>query len=57
MVRRSQYENLVAFLSKVDEDKSFIEKWLAVEKEHMNRKRKKNYELIELDNYEEKAAA
>jgi hypothetical protein len=48
---------MVAFLSKVDEDKSFIEKWLAVEKEHMNRKRKKNYELIELDNYEEKAAA
>jgi hypothetical protein len=57
MVRRAQYENLQAFLERIEEDKDFVERWLDVEKEYVNRKRKKRYELIDLDDREAKAAA
>jgi hypothetical protein len=57
MVRRAQYDNLAAILSKVEEDKDFVAKWLEIEKERTNRKRKDRYELVNLDNHEDKAAA
>jgi hypothetical protein len=57
MVRRAQYENLAALLEKVEKDKSFVERWLSVEKKNRNWKRKKSYELIDLSNRETKAAA
>ena len=57
MVRRAQYDNLVAILSRVEQDKEFVAKWLEVEKERTNRKRKDRYELVNLDNHEDKAAA
>jgi len=34
-----------------------VAKWLEVEKERTNRKRKDRYELVNLDNHEDKAAA
>jgi len=49
MVRRTQYENLEAFLKKIDEDKDFVERWIAVEKKKLNRKRKSRSELVDLD--------
>ena len=49
IVRRAQYENLIAFVKKVQTDRKFVEKWLNVEKERIDRKRKEQGELIELD--------
>ena len=57
MVRRAQYENLKALLERIEEDKGFVERWLEVERKHMNRKRKKRYELVEIDCREDRAAA
>ncbi len=57
MVRRAQYENLKAFLERIEEDRGFVERCLEVEKKHMNRKRKKRYELVEIDSRKAKAAA
>jgi hypothetical protein len=36
---------------------NFVERWLWVEKKRMNRKRKKHYELVNLDDSELRAAA
>ena len=49
MVRRAQYENLEAFLKRVEEDKGFVERWLSVEIKRINKKRKKRYDLVDLD--------
>jgi hypothetical protein len=57
IIRRAQYENSVAFLKRVEEDKGFVEKWLEVEKERVDRHRKKSFDLIDLDNREEGVAA
>ena len=57
IVRRAQYENLKALLEKLETDNHFVERWLWVEKKSMNRKRKKRYELVNLDDAEVKAAA
>lgn len=54
IVRRAQYDNLIAFVDKVQNEDDFIRKWLKVEKESIERKRKKHYELVELN--ESKAA-
>jgi hypothetical protein len=48
IVRRAQYENLTAFIKKVQTDREFVERWLKVEKERIDRKRKEQYELVEL---------
>lgn len=48
IVRRAQYENLEAFLKKIDEDKSFVERWISVEKKKLNRKRKRCSDLVDL---------
>jgi len=39
---------LIAFVDKIQNEDDFIQKWLKVEKESIERKRKKHYELIEL---------
>jgi len=49
IVRRAQHENLKAILEKIQTDKNFIKKWLKVEHDHIDRKRKKNSKLVELD--------
>ena len=49
MVRRARYENLEAFLERVEEDKGFVERWLSVDIKRINRKRKKRYDLVDLD--------
>ena len=54
IVRRAQYDNLIAFIDKIQNEDDFIHKWLKVEKKSIERKRKKYYELVELD--EPKAA-
>jgi len=54
IVRRVQYDNLIAFIDKIQNEDDFIHKWLKVEKKLIERKRKKHYELVELD--EPKAA-
>jgi hypothetical protein len=46
IVRRAQYENLKAVLVRIREDKDFIPKWLAVEEENINRKRRRRREMI-----------
>ena len=49
IVRRAQFDNLLAFVDRVRKEEDFIHKWLAVEKEYIERKRKTHYELIKLD--------
>lgn len=51
MVRRAQYENMEAFIDRVNQDDEFVKKWLSVEKDRINRKRKKQYELKKLSSY------
>lgn len=46
IVRRAQYDNLKAVLTRIRGDENFIPMWLAVEEENINRKRKKRRELI-----------
>jgi hypothetical protein len=53
IVRRAKYENLIAFVKKVQTDRKFVEKWLKVEKERIDRKRKEQYDLIELGTFVE----
>jgi len=48
IVRRVQYENLEAFIEKVQNDEEFVSKWLEVEKKNLNRKRKRSYELVDM---------
>ena len=46
IVRQLQYENLIAFMDRIKSDDEFIKKWIEVEEENINRKRKKRKELI-----------
>jgi hypothetical protein len=46
IVRQAQYENLEAFVERVQHDEDFVNKWCEVEKKHMSRKRKGRRELI-----------
>lgn len=48
IVRRTKYENLVAFIEKIQSDERIISKWLEVEKKDLNRKRKDRYDLIDM---------
>jgi len=60
IIRQAQYENLKVFIERIYNDKNFVEKWLLVVKEQMNRKRKKQYELVELNSclkHEDKTTA
>jgi len=46
IVRRLQYENLVAVLDRVQDEEEFVTKWLEVTRENINRNQKINSELI-----------
>jgi hypothetical protein len=49
IVRQAQYENLRAVLDRASHEEDFIQKWLAVEKENIFRKRKQYKEMVLLD--------
>jgi SRSO17 transposase len=49
IVRQAQYDNMEAFVDKVQKDEDFLKKWFEVEKKNLNRKRKKRSELIILE--------
>jgi hypothetical protein len=49
IVRQAQYDNLISLLERIQQDESFVQKWLEVEKERIERKRKRHHDLIELD--------
>ena len=51
IVRRFQYENLKAFVKKIQTDENFVSKWLKVEKKFIHRNRKKRKPLISLNGY------
>jgi len=53
IVRQAQYSNLKALLDRLEKDETFVQKWLKVEKEHIEKKRKKHKQLIEIDNQDE----
>ena len=42
-----------ALLDRLEEDETFVQKWLKLEKEHIEKKRKKHKQLIEIDNHDE----
>jgi len=49
IVRRVQYENMKGFIEKVKTENDFVDRWIKVEKERSDRKRKKHYDLINLN--------
>ena len=49
IVRQAQYENMEAFVHRVQQDKDFLKKWFEVEQKNLARKRKKRKELIILE--------
>jgi hypothetical protein len=49
IVRQAQYENLEAIIERVKREEGFLQKWLAVEEKNIFRQRKKNKELVLLD--------
>lgn len=53
IIRQAQYSNLEALLDRLKKDETFVPKWLKVEKEHIEQKRKKHKQLITLDNPDE----
>ena len=60
IVRQLQYENLMAVLDRVQNEEEFVSKWLEVTRENINRNRRKNSELIlieECDVQQDKQAA
>ncbi|MCP4397277.1 MAG: hypothetical protein GY801_08270 [bacterium] len=49
IVRQAQYANLETFVEKIQQDEEFVTKWMAVEKESINRNRKPRKELVALE--------
>lgn len=49
IVRQAQYENLEAFVDRVQHDEDFLKKWFEVERKHIKRKRKEPKVLINLE--------
>jgi len=49
IVRRLQYENQLAFLDRVQNDEEYVDRWVKITKEHINRRRKRNKKLVCLD--------
>ncbi len=60
VIRRLQYENMAAFIERIQEDEVFVKTWLEITKQGLERNRKRRKKLIaicESDNYSlEKAA-
>jgi len=48
IVRRLQHENQVKFISKVQGDRGFVEKWITIINSDIDRKRKQNKPLVDL---------
>ena len=53
IVRQAQQENMEAFIERVRHDEDFVKKWVEVNKEQLNRKRKPHKELIAINEVEE----
>ncbi len=53
IIRQLQYKNLVAVLERVENEEGFVQRWLEVAREGINRKRRKRYELVTLGNANE----
>jgi len=53
VIRRLQYENMVAFIERVQEDEDFVRKWIKVTKDSLERNRKKHKNLITIDKSDE----
>ncbi len=49
IVRQAQFKNLEAFLERIKNDDGFIERWVEVEKERIERKRKPRKELVVIE--------
>ena len=49
IVRQAQYDNLEAFVNRVQKDEGLLKKWFEVEKKQLNRKRKKSNVLINIE--------
>ena len=49
IVRQAQYDNLEAFVNRVQKDDGLLKKWFEVEKKQLNRKRKKSNVLIKIE--------
>lgn len=49
IVRQAQYHNLEAIIERIHHDKAFVQKWLEVAKEDIDRTRKPRKELIALE--------
>jgi SRSO17 transposase len=56
IVRQAQCENLEAFMDRVQKDEDLVQKWIAVEKKRLGRKRKKHKELIQIEECAEESA-
>jgi len=48
IVRQAQYDNLEAFVERVQKDEVMLEKWFEVERKSLKRKRKKHKTLIQI---------
>ncbi|EFK09834.1 conserved domain protein [delta proteobacterium NaphS2] len=53
IVRLAQYDNLEAFVERLQKDDGLLKKWFEVEQKHLVRKRKKNNTLIKLEDSSE----
>jgi len=49
IVRQAQYNNLEAFVNRVQKDEDWLKKWFEVEQKQLNRKRKKSNVLINIE--------
>lgn len=52
IIRRAQYENMEAFVDRVQCDEEFVAKWFEVEKRRIDRMRKNRKELVEINDSE-----
>ncbi len=60
IIRRLQYENMAAFIERVQEDEVFVKKWIKVTKQDLEKNRKKHKKLViinESDDFEIEEAA
>ena len=53
IVRQAQYDNLEAFVDRVQKDETMLEKWFEVERKSLKRTRKKHKMLIQIGKYSE----
>lgn len=57
IIRQSQYENLEAFVERLQTDENFVDIWCEFEKKHIFRTRKKRKELILIEDAESEECA